>query len=438
MCDKRIPLIFDCGSGMCKAGFAGEPVPRAVFPSIVGRPKHHVSISRFVPRMFKFHRLHLPEYILPVQLSAPNMNTNRLLDLFDAQGVMGQKNSYVGHEAQSNRGILTLKYPIEHGIVTNWDDMEEIWHHTYNELCVSPGEHPVLLTEVPWNKLNDRKKAAEIMFEKYETPSLLISSQAPLSLYSTGRTTGIVLDSGHGVSYAAPIFEAYAQLKGTLHLNLGGSDLNEYLAKILTERGYSFTADCETVQDIKEKLCYTALDFEQEMAVASSSTVEKSYELPDGQVITVGNERFRASEALFRPSILGKESCGLPRLVRDSIEEYCSKFRKDLYANIVLSGGSTLFPGFRSRLMKELAAFVKPKIKIKIIIPPNSLNATYIGGSILACLPAFQETRIDKNEYDECGIDIGDRRRKVFLSKTLIGDGKFEIRISNSLTLFNL
>lgn len=366
-------VVIDNGSGRCKSGLAGEDAPKAVFPAVIGKPKQ--------------------------------------------KGIMvgtGQKDEYVGDAAMARRGVLKLVYPLEHGIVTNWDDMEKIWNHCfYSELRVEPQERPVLLTEAPMNPKANRERMTQIMFETFNIPAFYVNIQAVLSLYASGRTSGIVIDSGDGVTHTVPIYEGYSLPHAVNRIDLAGRDLTEWMSKLLIQRGYSFTtsAELEIVRDIKQVLCYVAEDYDKELANAeSNSALEKEYELPDGQVITVASERFQCPEALFKPDLLGNEMSGMHETAFNSIMKTDIDIRKDLYNNIVMSGGSTMFSGIANRVQKEIETLAPPTMKIKVVAPPERQYSVWIGGSILASLSTFQQMWISKQEYDETGPGIVHRK----------------------------
>ncbi|CAI7778707.1 unnamed protein product [Closterium sp. NIES-53] len=352
-------LVCDNGSSQMKAGFSGEEAPRAVFPTIIGR---------------------------------------------------GTEEYYVGDEAVSKRETLTLKYPVENGIVTNWDDMEKIWDYTFtNGIRVNPSEHPaVLMTEAPLNPAANREAMTRILFETFNVQAMYVALDAVLSLYAAGHTTGIVLNSGAGVTHAVPVIEGNALPHAILRLDLAGRDLTTYLVSMLSERGHAFTTSAERqiVRDIKEKLAFVALDFQNEMASQSTSDLEQSYELPDGQAITVGSERFRCPEALFNPSLAGKEGPGIHEMCCNSIMKCDVDIRQDLYSNIVLSGGTTMFPGIADRMTKEITQLAPSDMKVKVLAIPERKYDAWIGGSILASRSTFSKMWITKQEYDDIGASV--------------------------------
>ncbi|CEO59980.1 Actin-like protein [Penicillium cataractarum] len=364
----NVPIVIDNGSGTIRAGFAGEEIPSCYFPSFVGRPKH--------PRVM-------------------------------AGGLEGD--SFIGQRAQDLRGLLKIRYPLEHGIVTNWEDMESIWHYVYeNELKTLPEEHPVLLTEPPLNPRANRDMAAQLMFEAFNVPALYMSIQAVLSLYASGRTTGVVLDSGDGVSHAVPVFEGFAIPNSIRRIDVAGRDVTEQMQLLLRKAGHVLhtSAEKEVVRMIKEKVCYVSLDPKREEkewmnSYHKSDAKAIDYTLPDGHKIKIGQERYRAPEILFDPELIGLEYPGVHQIVQDAITRTDLDLRKSLYLNIVLSGGSTLCKNFPDRLMREIKRLAVEDMKIRISAPAERKYTTWIGGSILAGLSTFRKMWVSADEWHE-------------------------------------
>ncbi|KRX43728.1 Alpha-centractin, partial [Trichinella nativa] len=364
------PIVIDNGSGTIKAGFAGDQAPKCHFPNYVGRPKH-------------------------VRVMAGAL----------------EGNVFIGSKAVEYRGLLNIRYPMEHGIVQNWNDMELIWQHLYSkdQLQTFPEEHPVLLTEPPMNPSKNRERTAEYFFETFNVPALYISMQAVLSLYSTGRTTGVVLDCGDGVTHAVPIFEGFALPHSIVRTNIAGRDVTRLLRLLLRKEGVEFyrSSEFEIVRTIKERICQVSTDSQRD-DTGSSDKVQ--YMLPDGSTVVLGPCRFRAPEVLFRPDFIGEECEGAHECLAYCIQKSDIELRRQLYQNIILSGGSTLFPGFGDRLLNEVKRLAPKDIKIRITAPQERLFSTWIGGSILASLDTFRKMWISKKEYEDEGARVVHRK----------------------------
>lgn len=368
--DLNQPVVIDNGSGVLKAGFAGAEAPKLVFPAIVGRPRH-----------------------------------TRVMAGGAAEG-----DFFVGRRAEELRGILRLSYPSSHGVCGDWDDMQRLWEETYSGLNVEQSEHPVLLTAPPLNPRNNLAKSAEVFFERFNVPAFYSQMQAILALYASGRTTGLVLDSGDGVTHSVPVYEGFSIPSAINRVDVGGRDVTNYLGTLLRKAGSTFhtSAEMEVVRAIKESVCYVAFNVDKlhGESLAGDDENKQPYKLPDGRVIHLGPERYRAPEVLFNPAMLGLEYQGIHECVVSSINRSDLDIRRRLFSEIVLAGGSTLFTGFGDRLLSEVRKLAPRDTKVRIYAPAERTLSTWVGGSILASLTTFRKLWISRQQYQEYGENI--------------------------------
>jgi len=373
-------VIIDNGSGMIKAGFSSDKLPTCIIPNVVGKPQ-----------------------------SAMLKNTSK----------DGTDEIYVAQAALDKRAVLKLTYPVAHGVVEDWESMEKIWENMYLHLRTKSEEHPALITEAAMNPKVNREKMVQILFESFDVPACYVAVQAILSLFSSGRTTGCVLDSGDGVTHTVPVYEGYAIRHAVNRLNIAGRDVTEYLGTLINKSkgliSFASSAERQIMRDLKEKHCFLRTDTQVlnqygDFNVEEMKGEELAYELPDGQHLYVGEELWRAPEILFNPQLVGKDLDGMHKLLNKSIQQCDIDLRRPLYENILLSGGTTLIKGVDIRLKNELLQLVPDKMKVNVKAFEDRYYSVFVGGAVLASLSTFDDAWIYADEYDEFGAGIVHRK----------------------------
>lgn len=359
--------MLDNGSGTIKCGLAGMAQPLAYLPTVIGKPLYR-SIMPMIPN----------------------------------------DTVYVGDEAKRKKGILSLEYPIEHGVVRDWDGMEKVWQHTFlNEIRIDPSAHPVILAEHVLSPHETREKSAEIMFEKFSVPAFFAASQASLALHSVGVTTGVVVDIGDGTIQTSSIVNGEVLTHAARRVEFGGRECTDLFINLLSKEGVFLgdtSSERDIARDMKEKLGYVAANYDIELKKPRNDVIAQ-YSMPDGDMAHIYHSRFSCAEALFRPKMVGKDTLSLPQMVATSILKAPPEARKELASNIVVIGGSSLFEGLPERLYSELNQLLPSDIMPnKLVVPENRTCTAWLGGSMIGSnVESYQCVCVTKNEYEESG-----------------------------------
>ena len=365
---KNLTVVLDIGQFSTKAGYAGEDMPTQIFFTIVGKPKY------------------------------------RQIDYEYADNK--QDEYYVGDEIQSI-GLYKIFYPINKGIIQDWLSFEKIIDYIFYNLRVDPSLVNVLFAVHPLFPYGDIKRLFELFLENYQCNAFYPVLDSMLTLYAGGFQTGLVVEIGDSITRIVPIYEGYKIDHAVRILEIGGRTLTKYMEKILGERGFSADSSIrkELVRALKEKACFVSLDYKEDLKRAEQ--YEKEYSLPDGSTISLSKERFAVPELFFNPTLELEEN-SLIEGIMDVIDMCDVDIRADLLNNIFLSGGSSMFPNFKSRMYQELefelARRKKKNQVIKIIAPRERVFSVWVGGSILASIPEFQSNWVTRAKYFKDGI----------------------------------
>jgi len=442
--DEVGAVVVDVGSTTTKAGFAGEDSPKAVFPTSVG-VLYSTGQDNVVGQG--------PKAVGDEgDTDAPSSSSS------GSSNVSKRKVYYVGTSSLSVvKPDLEVVNPMEGGLVRDWEAIEQLWEHAFHKrLLMDPKEHPMLVAEASFNTRPLRERQTELLFEKYQIPALFVSKNAVLAAFASGKASALILDSGGGITASVPVHDGYALKKATMYSGLAGERLTQEYYKLLTERkgknivpyyqinkkevtpgsgnfvahprkltgiteSYRMFHTINVVRDIKESICRVSEIPFDEGANATIPTI--AYELPDCQVVEVGPDRFSIPELMFYPESLSasapagpeNELVGVHKMVIDSIGKSDADLRKELWQNIIVTGGNTLIQGFNERLTVALqdSCPLPAGFKIRCMATPHTAErkfAVWIGGSILGSLGAFQQMWISKAEYEEHGRSCVERK----------------------------
>lgn len=370
-------LVLDMGSGSIKAEFAGAEVPK-VFQNVTGHVKHSA--------------------VLPQQ---------QLDGLVDGS-------IFASNDVAKHRGLLRLSYPMTNGHITDWNGITNVLNHVNGTLGADAANHPILMSEAALTSRPQRAKLGQILFEQIQHPSLVFCVQPIISLYSTGNTTGIVLDIGEGVTQACPVYKGYSVREATRRVDFGGRDVTQHLQMLLRQSGtfLDTSAEFDIVREIKESRCVVspnALRAEALEGGAGSGNGSVTYvkhTLPDGTDVTIGAEQQLAPEVLFQPALMGRECPSVVQVLSEAIRRCDIDLRRHMYENVFLSGGTTMMPKFPNRFLGEATKRTPRDCKIRVMAPSERLYTSWIGGSFLAQLSTFKQMTIKKSEYAEEGERI--------------------------------
>ncbi|KAJ0975119.1 hypothetical protein J5N97_017084 [Dioscorea zingiberensis] len=438
--DEVSAIVIDLGSHTCKAGYAGEDAPKAVFPSVVG----------------SIDQVGAVEDIKPERDSESMSDSKNGIRSLDSEKTKTKRKLYVGSQALGyRRDHMEVISPIRDGIVVDWDIVDNIWDHAFRErLLIDPKEHPMLLAEPSSNIPQQRERAAELMFENYKVPALFLAKNAVLTSFASGRATSLVVDSGGGSTTVAAVHDGFVLQKAVSASPIGGEFLSECMMRSLESKGivlkprYSFKRKeirpgeflsidldfpnttesyrlyCQKLiaSDIKECVCRAPDTAYDDSGYANIPMTP--YELPDGQTIEIGADRFKVPDILFNPSLVqtipGMESFvdiaagrGLPQMVIESINKCDVDIRRELFSSILLAGGTASMQQLKERLEKDLMEEAPQAARVKVLASGNATErrfSVWIGGSILASLGSFQQMWFSKAEYEEHGVSYIQRK----------------------------